>query len=430
MSIRAIQVKGACQNNLKNLDLNIPLNKITVVTGVSGSGKSSLAFDTLYAEGQRRYVETFSPYARQFMDRMDRPHVEAIQGIPPAIAIDRKDPVRTSRSTVGTMTEVTDYVKLVFARMGQLHCRKCGKPVVPETPELIWQRLKKAAEGSELVITYPISLDRLSPKEIRRSLAGNGFHRIFLNDHILDLEALEIDTYPLELDVVVDRVLLRPRDRSRILDSLEQAYRFGNGRLDIWMRSGRRLSFSNRLACAECNIDYNPPLPNLFSFNSPIGACDTCRGFGRTIDIDIDLIIPNPSLSIAEGAIKPWGTGDDRRHEYRDLVRFCRKNRIKLDTPFKNLPVSQRKAIIEGTPSYYGIRGFFNWLETKTYKMHVRVFLSRYRSYNICHACSGTRFKPETLLYRINGLNIGDIYSRNVLSALNFFEGLSIPTVD
>ncbi|HIJ55934.1 MAG TPA: excinuclease ABC subunit UvrA, partial [Deltaproteobacteria bacterium] len=425
MAISVIQVKGACQNNLKNLDFEIPLNKITVVTGVSGSGKSSLAFDTLYAEGQRRYVETFSPYARQFMDRMDRPQVDTIQGIPPAIAIDRKDPVRTSRSTVGTMTEITDYVKLIFARMGQLHCRKCGKSVVPETPELIWQRLKDFAQGSELVITYPMPLDHITPKEVRRSLARNGFDRIFFNGRIHFLEDWESDLNPSELNVVVDRVMLRPRDRSRILDSFEQAYRFGSDRLDIWVQPGGRLSFSNRLACARCNIDYSSPLPNLFSFNSPIGACDTCRGFGRTIDIDLDLIIPNPSLSISEGAIKPWGAAADGRPEHKDLIRFCRKNKIKTSAPFRSLPASQRKAVIDGTSSYYGIRGFFNWLETKTYKMHVRVFLSRYRSYNICTACNGTRFKPETLLYRLNGLNIAEIYSKNVLSALNFFEDLS-----
>ena len=425
MAISAIQVKGACQNNLKNLDLEIPLNKITVVTGVSGSGKSSLAFDTLYAEGQRRYVETFSPYARQFMDRMDRPQVDSIQGIPPAIAIDRKDPVRTSRSTVGTMTEITDYVKLIFARMGRLHCGKCEKTVVPETPELIWQRLKDFAQGAELVITYPIPFDHITPKEVRRSLARNGFDRIFFDDGIHFLEDLESNLNPSELNVVVDRVMLRPRDRSRILDSLEQAYRFGSDRLDIWVQPGGRLSFSNRLACARCNIDYSSPLPNLFSFNSPIGACDTCRGFGRTIDIDLDLIIPNPSLSISEGAIKPWGTGADGRPEYEDLIRFCRKNKIKTDTPFRTLPASQRKAVIDGTSAYYGIRGFFKWLETKTYKMHVRVFLSRYRSYNICHACNGTRFKPETLLYRLNGLSIADIYSKNVLNTLTFFENLS-----
>ena len=211
MAIPTIQVRGACQNNLKNLDLDIPLNKITVVTGVSGSGKSSLAFDTLYAEGQRRYVETFSPYARQFMDRMDRPKVKTIQGIPPAIAIDRKDPVRTSRSTVGTMTEITDYVKLIFARMGQLHCRKCGKPVVSETPELIWQRLNHLARGSELVITYPVSLENITPKEVSRSLAGNGFDRIFFNNRIHFIEEWDSDHHPKELNVVVDRVLLRTK---------------------------------------------------------------------------------------------------------------------------------------------------------------------------------------------------------------------------
>ncbi len=296
-----IRITGARQHNLKNLALDIPLNQITVVTGVSGSGKSSLAFDTLYAEGQRRYVETFSPYARQFMERMDRPQVDKIEGIPPAIAIDRKDPVRTSRSTVGTMTEITDYVKLLFARLAQLHCRSCGQPVLAETPARVWQVLQDLPAGSAVVVTFPYEVVTLSVKEARRSLMQMGFDRLFQDGRICQVEQCRIPDGEREIHVVADRLMLRPEDRNRVMDSLELAYRFGSGRLDVWLPPERHLAFSNRLACAACQIEYSPPLPNLFSFNSPVGACDRCRGFGRTIGVDLDLIIPDRSLSIEQG---------------------------------------------------------------------------------------------------------------------------------
>jgi len=426
-----IKIIGARQNNLKNLDLEIPLNRITVVSGVSGSGKSSLALDTLYAEGQRRYVETFSPYARQFMDRMDRPHVEKIEGIPPAIAIDRKDPVRTSRSTVGTMIEITDYVKLLYARLGQLHCKKCGKPVTPETPEQIWKVLQDFPQASKIVITFPYSGEdgpysskTVYKESVARSLMQMGFDRLFLNNHIQYLKDWEPDNTGETLHVIADRIILRLKDRKRIFDSLEQAFRFGSGRLDVWIAPETHLSFSSGLDCPNCNISYMPPLTNLFSFNSPIGACETCRGFGRTIDIDLDLILPNPKLSLEEGAIKPWGSREGHRFEIEDLMAFCRQKKIPTKIPFRDLAQAQKTSIIEGTSRYYGIRGFFKWLETKTYKMPVRVFLSRYRSYDMCKDCGGTRFKEEPLLYRLGGLTIAQAYSLNVNQAFDFFESL------
>ncbi len=430
MQDRYIHIKGARQNNLKNIHLQIPQNYITVVTGVSGSGKSSLAFDTLYAEGQRRYVETFSPYARQFMDRMDRPQVDSIEKIPPAIAIDRKDPVRTSRSTVGTMTEITDYVKLIFARMAQLYCRRCGQPVQPETPEYIWKRLQNHPAGSELIITFPYFNHADTVDVVRKTLAKSGYDRYFSDGKIRYFEEWEGNEIREVLHVVADRVMLRSSNRTRILDSLEQAIRFGGGSVDVWLPPDEHAAFSDRLECASCNLTYSPPSPNLFSFNSPIGACETCRGFGRTIDMDLDLIIPNPNLSIQEGAIKPWGDLENHRFEFQDLLRFCRRKKIPTDIPFQNLEKNQQKAIIDGTSNYYGIRGFFKWLETKTYKMHVRVFLSRYRSYNVCSDCHGTRFKPETLLYRLNGRDIAQLYADNVIEALDFFQRLTTSTVD
>ena len=430
MKIQSIRVKGARQHNLKNLDIEIPLNRITVVTGVSGSGKSSLAFDTLYAEGQRRYVETFSPYARQFMDRMDRPRVDKIEGIPPAIAIDRKDPVRTSRSTVGTMTEITDYVKLLYARLGQLHCKSCGQPVLPETPAHVWDFLKDREPGTRIVITFPFRLEGAAAEEVRGILMQSGFDRLFLNNQITHLDQWQSAGKEKEIAVVVDRVILQTKERERILDSLELAYRFGGGRLDIWIPPHNRFAFSNQLECAKCNIQYNPPLPNIFSFNSPLGACDTCRGFGRTIGIDLDLIIPDTSRSLAEGAIKPFGNPQDGRMEFDDLMDFCRRHKIPTRVPFKKLKAAHKKSIIEGTSTYYGIHGFFRWLEGKTYKMPVRVFLARYRSYDICPDCSGTRFKDETLLYRLAGRTIAQMYQCNVDQAIDFFNTLKVSPGD
>ena len=430
MTNQAIRIKGARQHNLKNLDLEIPLNQITVITGVSGSGKSSLAFDTLYAEGQRRYVETFSPYARQFMDRMDRPRVEKIEGIPPAIAIDRKDPVRTSRSTVGTMTEITDYVKLLFARLGELSCRSCGKPVVPETPARIWKILGQTPSGSRIIITFPCNTASFSPAEIKKYLMQMGFDRIWLKGRIVHLDDWKPQTPENEIQVVVDRVILRADNRERIMDSLELAFRFGGARLEVWIPPDGHHAFSNKLECAGCDIQYTPALPNSFSFNSPIGACDTCRGFGRTIGIDLDLIIPDPSRTLEEGAIKPFGSRQEGRMEYEDLMSCCRKLNIPTRIPFRRLKAAHKKAIIEGTSSYYGIEGFFRWLESRTYKMPVRVYLSRYRSYDICADCTGTRFKEDTLLYRLAGSNIAQIYSLNVNQAIEFFSTLTIPDPD
>ncbi len=424
----SIRIVGARQNNLKNLDLEIPLHRITVVTGLSGSGKSSLAFDTLYAEGQRRYVETFSPYARQFMERMDRPQVERIENIPPAIAIDRKDPVRTSRSSVGTMTEITDYVKLLFARAGVLHCRECGKPVVSETPQSIWREIENVPSGSELLITFPARVQETPPAELKKELGRMGFSRLLQGDRIGSLEEWEGD--PKEIDVVADRLPFRASERKRIIDSLEQALRFGGGRVDVWIRPGRHMAFSSRLECAACGVSYRPPLPSLFSFNSPIGACETCRGFGRILDVDLDLVIPNPGMTLAQGAIKPWGGRKEDRMEYHDLREFCRRRRIPMDMPFLSLQEDQKRAIVEGDSRYYGIRGFFQWLESRTYKMHVRVYLSRYRTATPCPDCGGARFKPESLLYRLGGLTISKIYELPIREADLFFRELRLSAGD
>ncbi len=417
-----IRIQGARQHNLKGFDVEIPLNRITAVTGVSGSGKSSLAFDTLYAEGQRRYVETFSPYARQFMDRMDRPQVEKIERIPPAIAIDRKDPVRTSRSTVGTMTEVTDFVKLLFARSAVLHCRGCGRPVSPATPVSVWDFCRSIPVGLAVLISFPLPAGEAAAPATWAQL---GFDRWFDGAAIRPLADLPRNAED-PVHVVVDRLKWRGQERQRIIESAEQAFRFGGGRLDVWAPPDYHAAFSSTLACAACGITYSPPPPGLFSFNSPVGACATCRGFGRVIDIDPDLIVPDPSLSIVQGAVKPWGGRAAHRDEYDDLVAFCREEAISVDIPFERLTTAQRTAIFEGRPGgFYGLRGFFKWLEGKTYKMHVRVFLSRYRSYNRCPDCRGSRFQPEALLYRLGALTIAALYALNVREALGFLEKLA-----
>lgn len=411
MSQGSIRLYGVRQNNLKGFDLEIPKGSLTVVTGVSGAGKSSLAFETLYAEGQRRYVETFSPYARQFLERMDRPQVDRIEDIPAAIAIEQGDPVKTSRSTVGTMTEVTDFVKLLYPRLATLYCRGCGRPVRRYTPQEAYGAIRgRIREGEELVITFPYAGER-------GRLLSLGFYRIWKGGRIAPLEEGE-----LPFEVVVDRLTFNPREESRILEALEMAQGMGGGR--FYAHAGdEELRFSQELECPYCDLRYSDPSPNLFSFNSPVGACETCRGFGRVIDIDLDLVVPDPNKSIREGAIRPW-TGPVASELFEDLLDFCRRRGIPTDVPWKDLDPEQRRLIIEGDGDFYGVRGFFEWLETKKYKVHVRVFLSRFRGYLPCPACGGTRFKPEALLWRLKGKTIADLYAMKVADAYRFFEDL------
>jgi len=421
----AIHIEGARQHNLKGFDCAIPLNRITVITGVSGSGKSSLAFDTLYAEGQRRYIETFSPYARQFMDRMDKPQVDRIEGIPPAIAIEQGSPVKTSRSTVGTITELTDFTKLLFARIGELHCRACSRKVLRDTPDTIGEALFREPHGSPIIIAFPCAKADLDPALVRQELMREGFSRILEGDEIMDIEASGLEA-PL-IQVVVDRLVLAPEEKARVIDSVEQALRYGHGHVLVAIKGSRFLRFSSHLHCPYCDIHYRDPVPNLFSFNSPLGACGTCRGFGRIIDIDLDKVIPNPRVPLESGAIRPWDTDS---HEHHKLMRFCSREGIPVDVPFSALSEEHREMIIDGGRRFFGIRGFFKWLEGKSYKMHVRVFLSRYRGYFTCPDCQGTRFKPEALLYRIKGLTIAEIYSLSIDRAFQFFTEIADGPLD
>ena len=421
----AIRIRGARQNNLKNLDLDLPLNELIVVTGVSGSGKSSLVFDTLYAEGQRRYVETFSPYARQFLDRMDKPQVDRIEGIPPAIAIDQTNPVRTSRSTVGTMTELNDHLKLLFARAAALHCENCGLAVRPDTPASIQQQLQELSREHGdplLLLTFPVPVPKnFSEQEIRALLERQGYTRIH-------------EKRGKTLHVVQDRFRWSSVEPARAGDAIEAALKVGQGRLDVYpVDAAVPWRFSSGLHCAHCDITYKEPSPSTFSFNSPIGACETCRGFGRSIGVDFGLVIPDTALSLRQGAIKPWQT-ESYKECQDDLVKFARKRAIPLDTPWRDLTDAQRLWVIEGEGDWtkkvwYGVRRFFAWLETKAYKMHIRVLLSRYRSYTECSACRGARLKPEALLWRIGtpGINIRDVMLLPIDAALDFFTALNLP---
>src|SRR5574338_467982 len=400
-----IRLQGARQHNLKNLSLDIPLNELVVVTGVSGSGKSSLVFDTLYAEGQRRYMETFSPYARQFLDRMDKPAVDRIDGVPPAIAIDQTNPVRTSRSTVGTMTELSDHFKLLYARAARLHCRGCGQPVRRDDPQSIHQVLTgrcAAAGDPRLTVTFPVPVPaNFSEAEITGLLQRQGYTRI----HAREGEILQ---------VVQDRFRLGSADRSRVSEALEAALRVGQGRVAVRaaVDGGETVwKFSVDLHCADCDIHYAEPSPSLFSFNSPIGACDTCRGFGRVIGVDFGLVVPDESKTLAQGAVKLWQT-ESYRECQQDMAKMAPKYGVPMDVPFRDLSPEHRAWVLEGDPAWkswhaswpgkwYGVRHFFEWLETKAYKMHIRVLLSRYRSYTVCPACHGARLKPEALLWRL-----------------------------
>ncbi|MBP7394183.1 MAG: excinuclease ABC subunit A, partial [Zoogloea sp.] len=426
-----IRIRGARQNNLKNLSLDIPHHELVVVTGVSGSGKSSLVFDTLYAEGQRRYVETFSPYARQFLDRMDKPQVDRIEGVPPAIAIDQTNPVRTSRSTVGTMTELADHFKLLYARAARLHCRGCGKPVTRDTPATIFADLsaRAAAAGDpRLVVSFPVTVPAsFGEDEIAGLLAQQGYTRIHARDGAV-------------LHVVQDRFRLAGAERARVMEALEIGLRAGHGRITVHALGGveeAQWKFSSGLHCADCDIAYSDPLPSLFSFNSPIGACETCKGFGRVIGVDFSLVVPDESKSIDEGAVKIWQSPSFKEGQD-DLLKMARRNGVATDIAVRDLPPEHREWLLEGDPKWkswdaswprhwYGVRHFFEWLESKAYKMHIRVLLSRYRSYTECPACHGARLKPDALLWRLEARQGAEALG---LSSAAIHELLACPIED
>ncbi|MDR1423651.1 MAG: excinuclease ABC subunit UvrA [Azoarcus sp.] len=439
----AIRIRGARQNNLRNLSLDLPLNRLLVVTGVSGSGKSSLVFDTLYAEGQRRYVETFSPYARQFLERMDKPRVERIEGVPPAIAIDQVNQVRTSRSTVGTMTELADHFKLLYARGARLFCRQCGQPVRRDTPTSIAADLvRRAANAGDprLTVCFPLAVPgNFSSTEVEALLAAQGYTRLHASRPGVDGDG-EV------LLVVQDRFRLAGAEPGRITEALEAALQRGHGKLTVFAagKAGEEAwPYSTGLHCAACDIAYSDPTPALFSFNSAIGACEVCRGFGRVIGVDFALVIPDESKTLAGGAVKPWQTQSFRECQD-DMLRMAPKYGVATDIPFRDLPPEHRRWVLEGDEKWknwrvswprcwYGVRHFFDWLESKAYKMHIRVLLSRYRSYTECPACRGARLKPEALLWRLplgdERIAIHELMALPVAKTRALVETLDLPAL-
>jgi excinuclease ABC subunit A len=525
-----IEVRGARQNNLKGIDVDLPLGKLTAVTGPSGSGKSSLAFETIYAEGQRRYVETFSPYMRQFLDRMDKPRVDDIRGIPPAIAIEQANPVKSSRSTVGTMTEINDYLKLLWPRVARAFCPNCGREIRPETAQSIVEQIftqfstchserseAKRNEVEESLTFSKISRDpstslrsaqddkretpvtvlvtfwvavppKTEPRKFFEFLQQQGYLRVWIDNQIVRVDVdPKFKRLGARVQVIQDRITISKENRARLVESIETALRFGKGKVNIipvsenarhpvnreQVPNAQRgtdhrspitdhdLPFSTGWHCAHCDLDVRPPTPGLFSFNNPLGACPECRGFGRTIAIDLNKAIPNRSLSIKQGVVRVF-RGAEFGESQKDLLRACARKEIDIDVPFEELPKTDRDFVIEGekrsgdytdedyeNDRWYGVRGFFRWLESKTYKMHVRVLLSRYRAYITCPSCNGGRYQPEARNYKILGaavsgppsekggletappcLTVPEFQALSVSDARDFLRAIEIPSND
>ncbi len=414
-----IILRGVRVHNLKSVDLDIPLDKFIVVTGVSGSGKSSLAFDTLYAEGQRRYIESLSAYARQFLERMDKPEADLIEGIPPAIAIQQKSAAKNPRSTVATVTETYDYLRVLYARIGTVHCLQCGQAVGRDTIDAMVEALFGLPAGSKLTVSFPWPAEKgLAP------LKKLGFYRLIRNGAVVtfdDASWAKSET----LDVFVDRLVLDFQDRDRLVDSLELGLKHGGGRVRAETGDGRVFPFSDKLECKACGISTEDPFPNLFSFNSPQGACPDCHGFGDLAALDEDKIVPDPTKSLAQGAVEPW-TKPVSKGVMKELLRAARKRGIPTDVPFSRLLPAQRQFVMEGNGDWYGVKGFFDWLQTKKYKVQVRVFLSRYRKYIACPTCRHTRLNPQALSVRVGGLTIGEVVRLTVQEAREFFAGLPL----
>jgi excinuclease ABC subunit A len=433
-----IEVRGARVHNLKNISFSIPVNELTVVTGVSGSGKSSLAFDTVYAEGQRRYVESLSAYARQFLERMDKPDVDEVIGIAPAIAIRQKNSTRNPRSTVATQTEIYDYLRLLFARVGQTFCHVCGREVKKDSPESAAEEtLQTLAEGARFYVIFPASDADLSYETKSKvtahllSLMQKGFTRLFRGGETLELQKPEDYNFS-DFDdtfVLIDRLKADESIRQRLVDSLEICFRESRTAIIQTAERGAagstKLKFSDRFLCKYDNTLYEEPEPRLFSFNSPFGACPTCQGFGNSIGVDFDLVIPNPLLSLKEGAIDPF-TKPQHDWAQKELLRFARNSDIPADVPFADLSEFQQKAIKDGAPGWRGIRGFFSWLETKKYKLHVRVFLAKYRGYTPCPECRGGRLRQAARDVKIDGRNLPEIVNLSISDAGKFFDELAL----
>jgi len=458
----SIVVRGARVHNLKNIDIEVPHNTLTVVTGVSGSGKSSLAFDTIYAEGQRRYVESLSAYARQFLERIEKPDADMIDGIAPAVAIRQKNTTRNPRSTVATATEIYDYLRLLFARVGRTFCVNCGREVKKDTVDEVADAIVALGEGTRSQVLFPLqragvpslqAADKARPSKSKKSskaasaeapalseelkirlfeLRKAGFNRLYQRGQVFEFstpESLLDINFAEPAFVLVDRLSVAPDSRTRIVDAIETAYReSGEVIFEIPGEDGtepRQLRFAQRFECKFCNLRYEEPEPRLFSFNNPYGACPKCQGFGNTIDFDLDLVIPDKMKSLGDGAIEPW-TKPKYRPLLTDLKRYAKTAGIPLDVPWVDLSEEHRNLVMNGDGRFLGVRGFFNHLERKKYKLHVRVFLSRYRGYSTCAECNGSRLRMEARQVKIQGRNLCEICSLTVEDALKFFDQVKL----
>jgi excinuclease ABC subunit A len=466
-----IRVRGARVHNLRNLDFTIPHNAITVVTGVSGSGKSSLAFDTIYAEGQRRYIESLSAYARQFLERIEKPDVDEITGIAPAISIRQKNSTRNPRSTVATSTEIYDYLRLLYARVGRTYCLRCGEEVRKDTFDEIAAKVLALPPGRRFYVLFELKVTlepaqtatrgrkppKPGPEAIKQALMKlrkSGFNRLYQAGRVFEFstpeELLDLD-FSAPVHVLVDRLALSPEVRSRLMDSIEICYREGRGEAILQFvpdgpaegdgtaatggaapaTEGERLVFNERFECKKCGAVYQEPEPRLFSFNNPYGACSRCQGFGNTIDFDLDRVIPDKSKTLAEGAVEPW-TKPRYKQLALEMRRFAKARGIPMDVPYRELTAEQREAILDGEPNedFPGVKGFFSWLERKKYKLHVRVFLSRYRGYAVCPDCRGTRLRAEARAVKIAGRSITEIGQMTVKEARPFFNELKLTEME
>ena len=428
-----IRVKNARQNNLKNIDVEVPVGYVTLVTGVAGAGKSSLVFDVLYAEGHRRYVETFSTYARQFLEQLDRPEADEIDGVLPSISIGRTAPVKTSRSTVGTITSIDDYLRPLFSRAANLYCESCDKPVQCDTPASVYHTLMREAEGQAILICFSREIGDVSAESLRDTFRQAGFSRVLQDNQAVrledaDLEKIEDQT----ITIVLDRVTLRPQRKKRLMDSLETAFKYGRGHVQIYLHDNDQpMLFSSHLHCPDCDIEYADPTPALFSFNNPVGACERCNGFGRIIDIDPELVIPDPRASLAEGCVKPFQT-DSFAQCQSDLLNFARDYGIPIDVPWQELEENAKQIIWNGDPRgwWYGIQAFFDWLESRRYRKHARILMSRYRRYLSCPQCRDGKLKNEALHFYLNGKTFPEVQSLSIAEALQFFQQWQPPSDD